>query len=279
MSDASLTIGDLAERTGVGVATLRAWEARFGFPQPVRLQSGHRRYRERDVATVGQVTRARRGGLSLGAAIAMVHDSGDVRPPSVFGAVRQRHRGLTTHVLAKPAMTAISRAIEDEWMSASGRGLVVGSFQRVEFFRRSGRKWRELARTADHAIALADFPRRRLRRGQPYEVPLPAEAPLLREWAVLVDGPHLAAMVAGWERHGGPASTRAADRRRRFEAVWTTDPAVVRTGIEAALEQAQRSVGASLDGLAESLPPVVDDPAVALERGMALANRIVGYLA
>ena len=31
-----LTIGDLADRTGVPPATLRSWEARHGFPVPVR---------------------------------------------------------------------------------------------------------------------------------------------------------------------------------------------------------------------------------------------------
>ena len=43
-----LTISDLAQRTGVSAATLRAWETRHGFPTPTRRESGHRRYDERD---------------------------------------------------------------------------------------------------------------------------------------------------------------------------------------------------------------------------------------
>ena len=46
---ASLSIGDVAERTGVAVPTLRMWEQRHGFPQAERLPSGHRRYRAEDV--------------------------------------------------------------------------------------------------------------------------------------------------------------------------------------------------------------------------------------
>jgi DNA-binding transcriptional MerR regulator len=41
---ASLSIGDVVAATGIGEATLRAWERRFGFPAPRREPSGHRRY-------------------------------------------------------------------------------------------------------------------------------------------------------------------------------------------------------------------------------------------
>ena len=53
---------------------------------------------------------------------------------------------------------------------------------------------------------------------------------------------------------------------------------VVRTGVEAALRQAHGPASEQLGGVLEALPPVNDDPAVALDRAMALANRIVRYL-
>ena len=37
-----LSIGDVAAETGVGESTLRMWEARYSFPTPKRLPSGHR---------------------------------------------------------------------------------------------------------------------------------------------------------------------------------------------------------------------------------------------
>src|ERR1700759_1467530 len=37
--DAALSIGDVVAATGVGEATLRAWERRFGFPSPRREPS------------------------------------------------------------------------------------------------------------------------------------------------------------------------------------------------------------------------------------------------
>jgi DNA-binding transcriptional MerR regulator len=65
-----LTISDLARRTGLTPATLRAWETRHGFPVPSRRASGHRRYDERDVALVRDVLRRREAGVRLEVAIA-----------------------------------------------------------------------------------------------------------------------------------------------------------------------------------------------------------------
>ena len=36
--DGGLRMRDVVERTGVGEATLRAWETRYGFPAPRRLE-------------------------------------------------------------------------------------------------------------------------------------------------------------------------------------------------------------------------------------------------
>src|SRR5262245_48728374 len=41
---ASLTIQEVARRTGTTVSTLRAWERRYGIPRPSRTASGHRLY-------------------------------------------------------------------------------------------------------------------------------------------------------------------------------------------------------------------------------------------
>ena len=51
-NEAALSIGDVVTATGVGEATLRAWERRFGFPTPRREPSGHRRYDRVDVERI-----------------------------------------------------------------------------------------------------------------------------------------------------------------------------------------------------------------------------------
>src|SRR5919107_1484250 len=121
---ATLTISDLAERTGVAQATLRSWEARYGFPRPARLAGGHRRYAEEDVAAVEEVL---------------------------------RHRDLEPQLLSKKALVAISHAIEDESCARAEQPLLFGGFQRGRFLRESYARWVELARTARTAVVFAHF--------------------------------------------------------------------------------------------------------------------------
>ena len=44
-----LSIGDISSATGLSVDVIRVWERRYGFPVPVRLPSGHRRYQGEDL--------------------------------------------------------------------------------------------------------------------------------------------------------------------------------------------------------------------------------------
>lgn len=85
---AALSIGDLSRATGIPIGTLRSWEARYGFPTPRRLPSGHRRYDPEQVARLRLVKRA----LSLG------H-----RPSEVVAARRARLERLLISSPASPA--------------------------------------------------------------------------------------------------------------------------------------------------------------------------------
>ena len=89
--DGALTIGQLAERTGVQTGTLRMWEQRHGFPRAERLPSGHRRYAEAEVERVLEVVRARDAGLSLprrGRALTRPEPAGP--RTSIFAGLRRR---------------------------------------------------------------------------------------------------------------------------------------------------------------------------------------------
>ena len=57
-----LSVGRLARATGIPAATLRAWERRYGRPEPLRLPSGHRRYRLADVRWLRRIASAWRRG-------------------------------------------------------------------------------------------------------------------------------------------------------------------------------------------------------------------------
>jgi DICT domain-containing protein len=271
----ALSISDLADRTGVAVPTLRSWEARSGFPDPQRMPGGHRRYAEDDVLAVQEVLRHRDSGLPLAAAVRRVREMA-TEPRSVYAELRRAHPALVPQALAKETLIALSHAIEDECCARAARPLLFGSFQRARFLRASRLRWDELARTAAAAVVFADLPAPAdAHAGRPIEVAVPSDAPISREWAIVCDARDFPACLVAVERPGQPAEP---DARRRFDAVWTVDPAVVRTAsrVAAGLADAYRP-----GWRPDDLEILEEQPATAspdLVRAADLLNRMVGYL-
>lgn len=270
-----LTISDLAERTGVPPATLRSWESRYGFPRPIRMAGGHRRYAEPDVAAVLEVLRHRSSGLALEAAVRRATTE-SVQSRSIYAELRRRHTELTPQLLSKSSLVAISHAIEDECCARAEEPLLFGGFQREAFLRQSYARWVELARTARATVVFADLATPLAPGpGLPIEVALPHEAPLNREWIVVCDAPDLPACMAAVERPGQEAGL---DSRRRFEVVWTVDPRTVRhaSRVAAALADEYRPGWRTTDlALLDDEPP---GASADLRRASDLLNRMVGYL-
>ncbi len=276
VANQELTTAQLAERTGLTAGTLRMWESRHGFPTPSRLPGGHRRYSETDADSVREVVRLRDLGLSLPAAIDRVRRPRQAAA-SVFSGLRARRPEIAATVLPKLAVLALSRAIEDEYCAQAAGGLLIGSFQREHFYRRAERRWRELARTADIAVALADFPTRSEPGDGPAEVPVDRHHALSREWAVVISAGGVQACLAAWEQ---PSEDDIPDAQRRFEVLWSFEPAVVADAVGVAEELLD-----PLDGpLATRLRTARErvgaerDPEPALRNGGAIAHRMVGYL-
>lgn len=271
-----LSIGQVANRTGVSVPTLRVWEERHGFPEPQRLESGHRRYDDRDCAAVLEVTRLRAAGFSLEAAIGRARRESRVAPASFFAQARSSHPDLAPWLVRKRSLIAISRALEDEWALRAERGVLVGSFQRESFYRAAEQRWRELARTSAATLVLADFPRLRSDPDAPAEIPLAEGSPLAREWAVLADGPGFSACLFAAEL---PGQHDVADRERAFEAIWTVEPELVREATRIGLGAA----AVSAPDVVHRASAALDEPArpteATLRAATALTNRIVSYLA
>jgi DICT domain-containing protein len=262
-------IGDVAQRTGVAVSTLRAWETRYGFPEPVRLSGGHRRYSPLEIEAVRQVLRERDGGETLATAIARAKA---VAAPSssVMAALRRALPDLEPRVFSRRSMLALSRAVEDEMASDTSDAMLVGAFQRASAYRAAERRWKRLAAGARFAVVLASFPRLTV-RGATWEVPLLADVPLRQEWMVLCDSPRFSACLVGTARRDG-------QRSPSFEALWTVEPPAVRDALRAALRAAT---------MAEPSVSVLGEPPRVLEmqpwqvvRNMTrLTNRATDYLA
>ncbi len=264
--DASLSIGDLAEQTGVSTATLRVWEARHGFPVPHRRASGHRRYDAQHVETVLDVVRRRDDGVRLDAAIEQALAAADapiaaVSPGtgSVYARLRQTHPALTPQRLTKSTLLGLSWAVEDEFCSHFQRAHVFGAFQQAQNFNSARSRWSDLARTNTSTFVLADFAGHAPDVGSSglVAVPLAADHPMVREWTVVCDGSTLPMAVTAWEL---PGQDGVRNGERIFETMWTVDPSAVR---EAARVCAAVSVEAGAAGAAD----------VAAELASPLANR------
>jgi DICT domain-containing protein len=275
VANPQLSTAQLAARTGLPAGTLRMWESRHGFPSPSRLPGGHRRYSDGDVEAVLEVVRLREQGLSLTAAIDLARSRTEPQPPSMFAGLRRRRPDIAPSILPKRVVLALTHALEDEYCAHATRGVLIGSFQRERFYRGAERRWREIGRTADVAVAMADFTELRDHPGTPVEVPIDAGLPLAREWTLVVNAPAAQACLAAWEQ---PASTEVTDGRRRFEVLWSFEPSVV----GAATEVATEILGQIAPGVADRLSAAAANPGAAsateLRFAASLAHRMIDYV-
>ena len=276
----SLTIGDLAQRTGVAPATLRMWESRHGFPRPRRRDSGHRRYDEHDVELVTQVLRRRDSGMRLEVAIAGVAlaDAATGTPPgapSVYAAMRRLHPNLQPQRLKKSTLLAVSWAIEDECCSRAEQPMIFGAFQKEHYYRAAEERWTELARIARSTMVFAAFSQEPDPVDRTTMVDLPEDAPMRREWAVVCDAPDYPAMLTAWEL---PGQSTVPDRLRLFEAIWTVEPGAVRDAARACAQAAQQLGHPEAAPLLYELADNPAPPPVALLQATSLLNRVVAYV-
>ena len=223
MSD-DLTIGALAERTGVTPNVLRTWENRFGFPAGRRTGSGHRRFSEGDVALVREVQAARERGVPLNLAVTSVlQRSRHERETSVHATLAREFPDLRVQRLGRAMLVAASHAIEDECLARAERSVVLGTFQEGHRFGGSRHRWDELARTATWSAVLADFDEALPADpgARPARCQLGADSPLRREWTVVTVGPTFAAVLAAWEvpTVGGRAAYESIMTTRRAPAL------------------------------------------------------------
>lgn len=281
-SDRLLTIGSLAERTGLSPATLRMWEQRHGFPRPQRLDSGHRRYLEADVDAVAHVVRRRDAGVRLDVAIADALAQTDPGVASVYAELRRRHPHVPVQRLHKRTLLALSWAIEDEFCAKSEQAILFGAFQQGRYYEAARPRWDELALVSRSAFAFADFPElegpRAVGSGSrpgPVLVPLRASDPLAREWAVVCDSVELPAALTAWEL---PGQQDVPDRERLFESILTVDPVAVRDAGRVCATVAAR---AGAEQASPALYDLADRPrpgAADLGAVSAMLGRVLSYV-
>ncbi|WP_323792637.1 DICT sensory domain-containing protein [Nocardioides sp.] len=273
----SLSIGDLADATGVSTATLRIWETRHGFPVPTRLASGHRRYGDADVEAVRLVAALRDSGVRLDAAISRTLEAGQdvVAPPSesVFARLRQTHPTLMPARLTKSTLLAMSWAIEDEFCAQAGRGHVFGAFQEQHRYHSARARWTDIARVSASTFVFADFDA--CVEGPPTLIQLAPDAPMIREWAVVCDAPTMSVALTAWEL---PGQTDVRDSERVFETLWTVEPSAVREAAQVCAALAAEAGSERAIAVADELSDPVDDHDFDIGALTSLFNRSVSYV-
>lgn len=86
-----LRIGEVARRTGMTIAALRAWETRYGLLAPARSAGGQRLYREADITRVRAVRQLVAEGWSVAGAASQV--LGQPGEPQEATGLRPAHAG------------------------------------------------------------------------------------------------------------------------------------------------------------------------------------------
>lgn len=111
------SLAAVTKATGIGAHTLRAWERRYGFPKPLRLPSGHRRFTPEQISRLQLIVQV----------LAMGHRAGTVVPLPVES-LRQLLGGGAA--VMQPARPSASLDALFEAAYRYDREAVVGAFQR-----------------------------------------------------------------------------------------------------------------------------------------------------
>lgn len=170
---------------------------------------------------------------------------------SVLEALLQRRPELRPQMYFKSSLTALSHAMEDQVLaSTSEQPLIIASFQRERFYRQEAHRYERIASVTDQVYVLAAPETEFTNRSDGYEtVAFEPEDMLSQEWHLVVVGQQYTACLICREHHGSldqpeefetsKSSPLAMDQVRRFDGVWTSDPATSYDAADILLERIQ----------------------------------------
>ncbi|MBO1030786.1 MULTISPECIES: MerR family transcriptional regulator [Propionibacteriaceae] len=124
MAEAPHSIGDVSRLTGLGIATLRAWETRYEVVSPHRSGNGIRRYDDDQVARLTRMRELVEAGIPPRRAAAMVDSSRqneNVSPLHDHEALlrARTERGQVESLLSETFALASLETVIDQWLMPS----------------------------------------------------------------------------------------------------------------------------------------------------------------
>ncbi len=113
---ATYNLKAVVQQTGVKPDTLRAWERRYGLPQPRRTAGGHRIYSEEDIEILLWLLSKQAEGLSISRAVKLWHDLiEDGKNPFAYKKV---DLGLETAVFQPTDQATNIKRLRTAWIAA-----------------------------------------------------------------------------------------------------------------------------------------------------------------
>lgn len=104
----------VVEQTSVSADALRAWERRYGLPDPARTEAGHRIYSQRDIDIINWLVARQQEGLRIGRAVklwrSLKSEGQDPLRSMPFPSATGRQRVATGDTVAE---------LREAWLSAS----------------------------------------------------------------------------------------------------------------------------------------------------------------
>ena len=109
----------VVQETGLKPDTLRAWERRYGIPEPDRSGGGHRLYSQHDINTLKWLLARQDEGLSISRAVALWHSLTDEgRDPLHVYPVQSNPEPVAAHAPATVEMGSAIAGLRQAWIDA-----------------------------------------------------------------------------------------------------------------------------------------------------------------
>jgi MerR family transcriptional regulator, light-induced transcriptional regulator len=105
------------KETGMGADTLRAWERRYGVPNPKRTPGGHRLYSEYDIALIKWLLARQGEGLSISRAVEMWREQTSNGKDPLETMPGPRPTGFGAQAIYLPPETGLE-ALRAQWLAA-----------------------------------------------------------------------------------------------------------------------------------------------------------------
>ncbi|MDH3591003.1 MAG: MerR family transcriptional regulator [Planctomycetota bacterium] len=172
-----LSIGELAQATGISADTIRVWERRYGKPVPRRLPSGHRRYTQDHLHWLRRVAEALRRGHRAGKIVRASDDEldGIVAPARQDPIKSAEVTAMVSMVRSYDAVT-LSGLLRNAWRNLGVRRFLDDRV--APLLELVGQEWRDGTLNVRHEHFVSDVLQDQLRSYR-LTYPIPRGAPTI----------------------------------------------------------------------------------------------------